>query len=102
PGNEQLNRWSSKAGEIDGSLNYAGVKNPAADAMIEAMLRAQTAEDFTAAVRAFDRVLMSGDYVVPLFFLPKGWVTYWNHLRYPATRTLAGYDRDTWWAERSP
>ena len=39
PGNEQINRWSSKAADIEGSLNLAGVKNPAADAMIEAMLQ---------------------------------------------------------------
>jgi len=99
PGNEQLNRWSSRAATIEGSLNYAGVRNPAVDAMIEALLQAQSAEDFTAAVRAFDRVLMSGDYVIPLFHLPKVWVAYWNHLRYPAIRPLSGFDLDSWWAQ---
>ena len=24
PGNEQINRWSSKAADIEGSLNYSG------------------------------------------------------------------------------
>jgi peptide/nickel transport system substrate-binding protein len=99
PGNEQINRWSSKAADIEGSLNYPGVKNPAADAMIEALLAATTAEDFTAAARAFDRVLMSGDYVVPLFFVPKVWVAHWSHLRFPATQPLGGYDLDTWWSD---
>ena len=50
---------------------------------------AQAAEDFTAAVRAFDRVLISGDYVIPLFHLPKVWVAHWSHLRYPGGRPLA-------------
>ena len=99
PGNEQLNRWSSRAAAIEGSLNYAGVKNPAADAMIEALLEAQTAEDFAGAVRAFDRVLMSGNYVIPLFHLPKVWVAHWSHLRYPETRALTGFDLDTWWSQ---
>ena len=72
PGNEQINRWSSKAADIEGSLNLAGVKNPAADAMIEAMLQADTEEDFTAAVRAFDRVLISGDYAIPLVLPAQG------------------------------
>ena len=75
------------------------VKNPAADATIETLLAATTAEDFTAAVRAFDRILMSGDYVVPLFFLPKVWVAHWSHLRYPAAQPLGGYDLDTWWSD---
>ena len=99
PGNEQINRWNSKAAEIEGSLNYPGVKNPAADAMIEALLQARSEEDFTAAVRALDRVLISGDYVIPLFFLPKVWVAHWSHLRFPAVHPLGGYDLDTWWLE---
>jgi peptide/nickel transport system substrate-binding protein len=101
PGNEQINRWSSKAADIEGSLNLAGAKNPAADAMIEALLQADAEEDFIAAVRAFDRVLISGDYAIPLFHLPKVWVAQWSHLRSPATLPLAGLDIDTWWSERS-
>ena len=97
PGNEQLNRWSSKAADIEGSLNYPGVRNPAVDAMIVALLQAQTADDFTAAVRALDRALMSGDYVIPLFHLPKAWLAYWSHLRHPAAPPIAGYDLDSWW-----
>ena len=99
PGNEQINRWSSKAADIEGSLNLAGAKNPAADAMIEAMLQADTEEDFIAAVRAFDRVLISGDYAIPLFYLPRVWVAYRNHLKFPSALPLAGFDVDTWWSE---
>ena len=86
--------------DIDGSLNLAGVRNPAADAMIEAMLQADTEEDFTAAVRAFDRVLISGDYAIPLFYLPKVWVAYRSTLKFPATLPLGGFDVDTWWFGR--
>lgn len=100
PGNEQINRWSSRAADIEGSLNLAGVKNPAADAMIEALLQADSEQDFTAAVRAFDRVLISGDYALPLFHLPKVWVAHRNYLKYPATLPLAGFDVDTWWSEQ--
>lgn len=98
PGNEQINRWTSRAAEIEGSLNYPGARNPAADAMINALLQANSADDFTAAVRAFDRVLMSGDYVIPLFHLPKIWVAHWSHLRFPETQALGGFDLDTWWS----
>jgi peptide/nickel transport system substrate-binding protein len=100
PGNEQINRWSSRAADVEGSLNLTGAKNPAADAMIEALLQAESEEDFTAAVRAFDRVLISGDYAIPLFYLPKIWVAHWSHLKFPATLPLAGFDVDTWWTER--
>ena len=65
------------------------------------MLGRDTAEDFTAAVRALDRALLSGDYVIPLFFHPKVWVAYWAHLRFPAVAPLAGYDLDTWWSAKA-
>jgi peptide/nickel transport system substrate-binding protein len=103
PGNEQINRWGSRAAGIEGSLNLVGAKNPAADATIGALLQAEGKEDFVAAVRAFDRVLVSGDYAIPLFHLPKVWVAHWSHLKSPgppATVPLAGFDLDTWWTER--
>jgi peptide/nickel transport system substrate-binding protein len=100
PGNEQVNRWGSAAAEIPGSLNLTGAKNPAADAMIKALLRADDDADFVAAVRALDRVLVSGDYVIPLFYLPQVWLAHSSDLRFPRRAPLAGYDLDTWWTER--
>ena len=100
PGNEQINRWSSRTADSEGSQNLVGVRNPAADAMIAALLSAEAEPDFVAAVRALDRVLMSGDYVIPLFYLPKAWVAYLAHLKHPAVAPLAGLDIDTWWTER--
>jgi peptide/nickel transport system substrate-binding protein len=97
PGNEQINRWSSQAAATGGSLNFAGVENAAADAMIDALLAAETREDFVSAVRALDRVLISGDYVIPLFHVPGQWMAYWRHLRMPERTPLFGTDFDTWW-----
>ncbi|KUO67212.1 MAG: bicyclomycin resistance protein [Alphaproteobacteria bacterium BRH_c36] len=98
PGNEQIFRWSSTMAEREGTFNFAGVKNKAADAMIEAMLSAREEDDFVAAVRALDRVLLSGHYVVPLFHLPRQWIGYWTRLRQPEKTSLFGYQLDTWWA----
>src|SRR5690606_17548406 len=88
PGNEQLFRWSKRAADLEGSFNYPGVKSDAADAMIEAMLKAGSREDFVAAVRALDRVLLSGRYVIPLFHVPKQWLAVWSHLRQPERTSL--------------
>jgi peptide/nickel transport system substrate-binding protein len=99
PGNEQAFRFGSEAAATDGSFNYAGVRSPAVDAMIEALLAAKTREDFVSAVRALDRVLLSGDYVVPLFHLPGQWVAYWRDLKRPDTTPLYGYRVDSWWME---
>ena len=102
PGNEQSFRWGSEAAVTEGSFNYAGVKNPAVDAMIKAMLEAKDRTSFVSAVRALDRVLLSGDYVIPLFHLPRQWLAYWSELRRPAKTPLYGYQLDTWWMEPKP
>ena len=101
PGNEQSVRWSSAAAGQDGSFNFAGIKNPAVDAMIDALIHAKDQAGLTAAVRALDRVLLSGDYAVPLYYPAKQWIAYRSHLRSPATTSLYGYLLDTWWADPS-
>jgi peptide/nickel transport system substrate-binding protein len=97
PGNEQINRWSSTVADVEGSFNYPGAKEPAIDALIDAMLSAPTREDFVAAVRAYDRVLISGAYAVPLFYLPEQWIARWTRIERPEATALTGYSLPTWW-----
>lgn len=99
PGNEQTNRWSSTAAGIDGTLNYAGVADPAVDAVIAELLAEQDAERFQDTVRALDRILLSGTYVVPLFHTPVQWIAYWDRLGRPDTQSLSGVEWETWWVK---
>ena len=97
PGNEQLFYWSSAAAGEEGSRNYMGVKSKAVDAMIAAMLSATSRADFVAATRALDRVLLSGFYVVPLYFPPKQWIARSTRIKHPSQTSLFGYLPETWW-----
>ena len=97
PGNEQLFYWGSDAADQEGSRNYMGVKSKAVDAMIAAMLSATTRADFVSATRALDRVLLSGFYVVPLYFPPKQWIARWTRIKHPSQTSLFGYLPETWW-----
>jgi peptide/nickel transport system substrate-binding protein len=97
PGNEQLFYWGSAAADEQGSRNYMGVKSKAADAMIAAMLAATARPDFVSATRALDRVLLSGFYVVPLYFPPVQWVARWTRIEHPSRTSLFGYLPETWW-----
>jgi len=103
PGNEQAYYWGSAAAAEPGSRNYMGVRSAAADAMIAALLDARTRPEFVSAVRALDRVLMSGIYVVPLYHLPNEWVARWSAIRRPDTTSVSGYLPETWWhADKAP
>ncbi|PLX35462.1 MAG: ABC transporter substrate-binding protein [Hyphomicrobiales bacterium] len=97
PGNEQAFRWGSAAAGQEGSFNYAGVKSPAADAMIKAMLAATSRKDFTDAVRALDRVLLSGYYTIPLYHQSGQWLAWWKKITGPDVIPLYGNRTDLWW-----
>ncbi len=98
PGNEQNFRWSRQSAQTPGTFNYAGANEPAIDAMIEALLAAHSREDFVTAVRALDRILMSGTYVIPLFHLPDQWIARWTRIDHPDISSLYGYEPTTWWS----
>jgi peptide/nickel transport system substrate-binding protein len=97
PGNEQAFYWGSAAAGEQGTRNYMGVRSPAVDAVIAALLTARERPDFVADVRALDRLLISGCYVVPLFYLPQQWVARWTSIQHPNRTSLFGYLPETWW-----
>ncbi len=101
PGAEQVNRWGAASKDAQGSFNYAGVADPDIDRMIDALMNARTQEDFQAAVRAYDRLLVAGHYVVPLYHLGEQWVAHWKRIARPEQVPLYGYQLPTWWDARA-
>jgi peptide/nickel transport system substrate-binding protein len=99
PGGEQRTRWGAASASMDGAYNIAGAASPAIDAMIAALLAADSRDDFVAAVRALDRVLISGFYIVPLFYAPEQWIAYSSRLGHPERKPLFGVNTDAWWSK---
>ncbi|WP_055681540.1 extracellular solute-binding protein [Jannaschia rubra] len=104
PGNEQLAYWGPDGVDQPGSRNWMGADDPAIGAMIDAMLSAESQEDYTAAVKALDRVLTAGRYVIPVWHNPVSWIAHRADLKYPADRLpiygdFIGFQPDVWWIE---
>jgi len=68
PGTELLERFGSKAADTEGSGNVIGIQNAAVDALLDKAIGAQTRPQLVAALRALDRVLRHGHYVVPHWY----------------------------------
>lgn len=102
PGNEQRDYWTSVAADQKGSRNLAGIKSPVVDALVNAVIYAETQEALITACRALDRVLWYGYYVVPNWYLASHRLAYASWLRQPETLPLY-YSADqwlnTWWRE---
>ncbi|MCB8837117.1 extracellular solute-binding protein [Aurantimonas sp. VKM B-3413] len=99
PGAEQVYRWGSAAKDVNGTFNYAGAADPALDALINDIVTTRSREDFVMAVRAYDRALISGYYVVPLYHLPEQWLARWRFIKHPETTPLYGYQLSTFWRD---
>ncbi len=99
PGNEQAIYWGSQAADIKGSRNYAGIKNPVLDALIEKLTAAETREDLLAAIHAIDRVLLWGYYTVPLYYRGTDLFAIWPNIAVPETVPLYGPVVESWWAK---
>ncbi|WP_291726920.1 extracellular solute-binding protein [Leisingera sp. F5] len=101
PGNEQRYYWGSDGVSQPGSRNLMGMDSPAAEAMIDAMLTAKDPEDFTAAVRALDRVLTAGRYVIPFWRFDAGRIAHVKEMRFPENLPIygdrTGFMPDVWW-----
>lgn len=101
PGLEQVRRWGTDARDRQGSENFAGVADPDIDRVMAAILAARTAEDFRSAVRLQDRMLLSGNYIVPLYHLGQQWIARHKHIGRPEMTPLWGFQLPAWWDERA-
>ncbi len=101
PGAEQRARWGSASADQQASFNLAGARSPALDGLIDAILAADDQDAFVAAVRAYDRVLLSGFYIIPFYQADTEWIAYSSGLghpdRFPASGITNVTPIETWW-----
>ena len=100
PGNEQLEYWGSAAADRPASQNLMGIKDPAVDALIDRVVYAKDRPELVAATKALDRVLLAGDYLVPMWRSPVWHTLRWDRFGQPATlpsQSPTGGFPDVWW-----
>lgn len=99
PGVELRDWWGSRSADITGGLNISGVKSPAVDALIEAVIKAQTRPQLVTAARALDRVLMWHNFLIPQWYKNSHNIAYWDKFG-KTERDQPGYSRgvlSNWW-----
>ncbi len=103
PGNEQRNFWSSAAADNPSSRNFAGIRDPVVDELVELVISAPSRESLVARTRALDRVLLSGFYVIPNWHIRSDRVLYWDKFSRPSRPVRDGVMVQRWWfdAERA-
>ena len=76
-------QFTSQYADPPNMLNYAGIKDPAVDLIVEMIARARTEEEMNTAGRALDRVLLWNFYVIPDGHPVGRHVCYWDRFGHP-------------------
>ena len=101
PGTDQVEQFGSKSADVTGSSNMGGLKSPAVDAILHALVQAQTLEQLVDATHALDRVLMHGYYVIPHWYSQVHRVAFRRGMAWPRTLPLyysaSDWITSTWW-----
>lgn len=99
PTRELRNFWGSRTAHAKGSLNFAGIEDPALDAMIEIITNSNVPEDYFAAIKAADRILLWNHYMTPLYNTPehrRAYARELKHLPYEGEMFDLGFPA-RWW-----
>ena len=99
PGNEEREFFTCTGARAEGSINIAGVCDPAIDALVEQVIAAPDRPRQITATRALDRVLLNNWYVVPNWHLGAVWAAYWDKFGYPPGPVRSGMVFDAWWID---
>lgn len=102
PGNEQRDYWGSSVADKPGSRNFAGIKDKGIDALIQQIIFAKDRATLIPTVRALDRLLLAGAYVVPSYTRGEVWLAYWDKFTHP--KDLPTYSSgfpDIWWSKQT-
>lgn len=102
PGVELRSYFGTDAAKMEGSLNLAGISDPAVDALVEKVLAAKSRDELNTAASALDRVLRAGHYWVPHWYKASNNIAFWDKFDQPATKPR--FDRgvlDTWWYDNA-
>ncbi len=98
PGDSLRSYFSSQAAGLKGTNNLAGIADPAVDALIDAIIAADTRAALTTACRALDRVVRAGRYWIPQWYKASHWIAYWDVFgRPPAQPRYFRGIPETWW-----
>ena len=99
PGNEQREFWGTAAGKRPGSRNLMGIEDPVIDALIETLIAAPDYETLIPAVRALDRVLLHGHYLIPQIHAKFDRLAYWNRFGRAPVNPSNSPDFFSWWID---
>jgi microcin C transport system substrate-binding protein len=94
------NFFHSSTADTPGSVNLPGVRSPAVDRLVDAVLAAKDRDTHTVAMHALDRVIRASHYIIPNWVSPEHRVAIWDMFAWPAIKPAYAFPYETtWWLD---
>ena len=97
PSHEMREYFHSRLADINGNRNYAGIKNPVIDALVDQLIASNSRAQLVERARALDRVLLWNHYVIPQYHINYHRLAIWDRFGIPKTVPDYRLGFENWW-----
>ena len=101
PGTEQILYWGCKAADEPSRWNFPGICNPAIDDIASKIAFAKDRESLVNYIKALDRILTWGQYIIPLHYAGEDYFAYSSSIKHPENTPIYGAVLETWWMDKN-
>ena len=90
--------YSSETADVPATFNFAGIKDPVLDALLEEVPKVETRPELVTLLRAMDRVLRARRYAILTWVLASHRVAHWDIFDQPSVKPDYAFTPETtWW-----
>ena len=97
PAHEMREYFHSSLADVNGNRNYAGIKNPVIDALVDQVIASSSRAQLVERTRALDRVLLWNHYVIPQYHINYHRLAIWDRFGSPKTVPDYRLGFENWW-----
>ena len=99
PAHELREYFHSSLADTNGNRNYAGIKNPVVDALVDQVIASRSRAQLVERSHALDRVLLWNHYVIPQYHINYHRLAIWDRFGTPKTTPDYILGFENWWID---
>ncbi|KEQ15497.1 ABC transporter substrate-binding protein [Endozoicomonas montiporae] len=102
PDSELFDYFHSERADAEGSHNFAGIKQPAIDVLLDKIPQAKSSDELKSLTRSLDRMLLWQHYGIPKWYSDSMRVAHRDVFAWPKTSPVYSTPFSTWWRKDLP
>ncbi len=101
PGTEQILYYNCESAKQKARWNFPGICTDEIDRLTHQIAASTDRDSLVKTVKALDAQLMTGHYMIPLFYSGADHYAYWQPIKHPENTPIYGAVLETWWMDQN-